>query len=115
MAVEWFYQYQSLYLRLVAEQKITETHIATADQLPPMDHLSMEQPLENSSDLAGKSSPPSSYFCPKCGNNYSRLHSLNRHIKFECGVEPQFECPLCHKKSKHKHNLLLHMRTHQKH
>ncbi|CAD6201835.1 GSCOCG00002802001-RA-CDS [Cotesia congregata] len=57
---------------------------------------------------------PGGYFCRKCGNSYSRLHSLNRHIKFECGVEPQFECPLCHKRSKHKHNLLLHMRTHQK-
>lgn len=56
----------------------------------------------------------SSYSCPRCGNAYSRPHSLNRHIRFECGVEPQFECPICHKKSKHKHNLVLHMRTHQK-
>ncbi|XP_078042404.1 longitudinals lacking protein, isoforms A/B/D/L-like [Augochlora pura] len=56
----------------------------------------------------------SEYSCPRCGNAYLRLHSLNRHIKFECGVEPRFECPVCHKKSKHKHNLILHMRTHQK-
>ncbi|XP_050585974.1 zinc finger and BTB domain-containing protein 16-A-like [Bombus affinis] len=56
----------------------------------------------------------SSYSCSRCGNAYTRPHSLNRHIRFECGVEPQFECPICHKKSKHKHNLLLHMRTHQK-
>ncbi|KAI4482928.1 hypothetical protein M0802_013587 [Mischocyttarus mexicanus] len=54
------------------------------------------------------------YSCLRCGNAYTRPHSLNRHIRFECGVEPQFECPICHKKSKHKHNLLLHMRTHQK-
>lgn len=53
------------------------------------------------------------YTCPKCGNSYARPHSLNRHIRFECGVEPKFECPICHKKSKHKHNLVLHMRTHQ--
>ncbi|XKL69569.1 hypothetical protein PGB90_007338 [Kerria lacca] len=51
--------------------------------------------------------------CPKCGNCYARHHSLSRHIRFECGVDPQFECPICHKKSKHKHNLLLHMRTHR--
>ncbi|CAK9815776.1 Longitudinals lacking protein, isoforms A/B/D/L [Anthophora plagiata] len=55
------------------------------------------------------------YTCPRCGNAYTRPHSLNRHIRFECGVEPQFECHICHKKSKHKHNLVLHMRTHQKH
>lgn len=53
------------------------------------------------------------YTCSRCGNSYARPHSLNRHIRFECGVEPKFECPVCHKKSKHKHNLVLHMRTHQ--
>lgn len=53
------------------------------------------------------------YKCKKCCNSYARLHSLNRHLRFECGVEPQFECPVCHKKSKHKHNLVLHMRTHR--
>lgn len=53
------------------------------------------------------------YTCSRCGNSYARPHSLNRHIRFECGVEPKFECPICHKKSKHKHNLVLHMRTHQ--
>uniref|UniRef100_A0A182JN21 C2H2-type domain-containing protein n=1 Tax=Anopheles atroparvus TaxID=41427 RepID=A0A182JN21_ANOAO len=53
------------------------------------------------------------YSCARCGNSYARPHSLNRHIRFECGVEPKFECPVCHKKSKHKHNLVLHMRTHQ--
>lgn len=54
------------------------------------------------------------FSCSRCGNTYARPHSLNRHLRFECGVEPQFECPICRKKSKHKHNLLLHMRTHQK-
>lgn len=53
------------------------------------------------------------YNCPRCGNTYSRYHSLRRHMRFECGVEPKFECPICHKKTKHKHNLLLHMRTHR--
>ncbi|XP_055919142.1 longitudinals lacking protein, isoforms F/I/K/T isoform X4 [Eupeodes corollae] len=53
------------------------------------------------------------YTCDRCGNSYARPHSLNRHVRFECGVEPKFECPICHKKSKHKHNLVLHMRTHQ--
>jgi uncharacterized Zn-finger protein len=42
------------------------------------------------------------YSCSRCGNTYARPHSLNRHIRFECGVEPKFECPVCHKKSKHR-------------
>lgn len=70
------------------------------------------------SHLAGGSgsnqtTPGGAYTCNRCGNSYARPHSLNRHIRFECGVEPKFECPVCHKKSKHKHNLVLHMRTHQ--
>lgn len=59
-------------------------------------------------------SSQSSYACARCGNSYARLHSLSRHVRFECGVDPKFECPICHKKSKHKHNLLLHMKTHLK-
>lgn len=69
----------------------------------------------NEASLAGSHVRDSTeYSCPRCGNAYVRLHSLNRHMRFECGVEPRFECPICHKKSKHKHNLILHMRTHQK-
>lgn len=45
------------------------------------------------------------YSCSRCGNTYARPHSLNRHIRFECGVEPKFECPVCHKKSKHRYFL----------
>lgn len=62
---------------------------------------------------SNQTTPGGAYSCHRCGNSYARPHSLNRHIRFECGVEPKFECPVCHKKSKHKHNLVLHMRTHQ--
>lgn len=62
---------------------------------------------------SNQTTPGGAYSCSRCGNSYARPHSLNRHIRFECGVEPKFECPVCHKKSKHKHNLVLHMRTHQ--
>lgn len=69
----------------------------------------------DSGNSGGSSTAPTGgiYMCKQCGNSYARPHSLNRHIRFECGVEPKFECPICHKKSKHKHNLVLHMRTHQ--
>lgn len=74
-------------------------------------------PLFKGINISTSPTVPSSiggaYTCSRCGNSYARPHSLNRHIRFECGVEPKFECPVCHKKSKHKHNLVLHMRTHQ--
>lgn len=66
-----------------------------------------------SSHLIPTTTTGGAYTCNRCGNSYARPHSLNRHIRFECGVEPKFQCPICQKKSKHKHNLVLHMRTHQ--
>lgn len=30
------------------------------------------------------------YSCSRCGNTYARPHSLNRHIRFECGKDISF-------------------------
>ncbi|KAG5320153.1 LOLA3 protein, partial [Pseudoatta argentina] len=124
-AIEWYYQYQTMYLRLMAENQLTKETTtrttATENQTSVCpDNIATKkiqngQPLiEVSSNQVTASNRDSYYYCQRCGNAYTRPHSLNRHMKFECGVEPQFECPICHKKSKHKHNLLLHMRTHKK-
>jgi len=122
-AIEWYYQYQTMYLRLMAENQLTK---ATAETTMIDDavsdcsgkHIVTEKAQNGESPTTEVNSQviveSREYSCPRCGNIYTRSHSLNRHIKFECGVEPQFECPICHKKSKHKHNLVLHMRTHQK-
>ncbi|XP_012270339.1 zinc finger protein 90 homolog [Orussus abietinus] len=144
-AIEWYYQYQSLYLRLMAENQLTEASFSSSASEHPgklieepgklVEDFQEVENVQNSSDpkhlfvnpiacertsprinhnVSASSKDASGYSCPRCGNAYARHHSLNRHIRFECGVEPQFECPICHKKSKHKHNLMLHMRTHQK-
>ena len=34
-------------------------------------------------------------FCPNCNKHYSCKSALNRHLKLECGKEPQFKCPEC--------------------
>jgi hypothetical protein len=47
--------------------------------------------------------------CPQCGKGYSNNGNLMRHLKFECGKEPQFHCPLCPLRTRHKSNLLSHM------
>lgn len=37
--------------------------------------------------------------CQRCGRTYKQVSSLNRHIRYECGVlEKQHECHLCGKK-----------------
>ncbi|XP_014482700.1 PREDICTED: protein glass-like [Dinoponera quadriceps] len=117
-----------MYLRLMAENQLTETTTETTTIEDPtsgcpgkyvnaikIQNGQSKVEVNGSQSTAGPIRDSTGWYsCPRCGNAYSRPHSLNRHIKFECGVEPQFECPICHKKSKHKHNLVLHMRTHQK-
>jgi hypothetical protein len=36
---------------------------------------------------------------------------LLRHIKFECGKEPQFPCSQCFKRFKHKSHLVRHTKV----
>lgn len=39
--------------------------------------------------------------CPKmCGRKYKSRRSISTHLKYECGIEPKFQCSLCGKKFK---------------
>ncbi len=55
------------------------------------------------------------HFCPNnCGRRYKYKSGLNQHLKYECGVELQFCCPLCQRKFSHHSNLKRHyLITHQ--
>lgn len=61
--------------------------------------------------LFGRSKGPkvSPYSCESCGRSYCRKEHLRRHQTYECGKEPQFQCPFCSKRAKHKANLQQHM------
>jgi hypothetical protein len=48
--------------------------------------------------------------CPKCCKVYHWKKSLLLHIRYECGIEPQFCCPYCPYRAKHKGNLSRHMK-----
>jgi uncharacterized C2H2 Zn-finger protein len=47
--------------------------------------------------------------CTQCGKVYMSKGSLTRHLKFECGKEPQFQCPHCPLRTKRKSSLLTHI------
>jgi len=69
---------------------------------------STADPLDISSgsaNVAGVGSFP----CTQCGRVYRWRTSLVKHLRMECGKEPQFQCPYCPQKLTQKHNLLSHI------
>ncbi|XP_076060708.1 uncharacterized protein LOC143036811 isoform X4 [Oratosquilla oratoria] len=55
------------------------------------------------------SESPKQFACDKCGRTYASTGNLKRHKKYECGVEPQFSCPICKKKFQHRHSVKIHV------
>lgn len=48
--------------------------------------------------------------CERCGRSYIRKDSLRRHLQWECGKEPTFQCPYCSQRSKRKAHHIRHIR-----
>ncbi|CAG4950986.1 unnamed protein product [Colias eurytheme] len=53
--------------------------------------------------------PTESFTCPDCGRVYKLKSSLRNHQKWECGKEPQFQCPYCVYRAKQKMHIARHM------
>lgn len=53
------------------------------------------------------------YHCPGCFKQYLNRISLNRHLKYECGVDPKFECNICSRRFRHNFTLQTHMAVHR--
>ncbi|CRK89090.1 CLUMA_CG002575, isoform A [Clunio marinus] len=49
------------------------------------------------------------FTCPDCGRMYKLKSSLRNHQKWECGKEPQFQCPYCVYRAKQKMHIGRHM------
>ncbi|KAF3427036.1 hypothetical protein E2986_13552 [Frieseomelitta varia] len=59
--------------------------------------------------LGSSSSNPEGFNCPACGRVYKLKSSLRNHQKWECGKEPQFQCPHCVYRAKQKMHIARHM------
>jgi len=84
------------------------------DENNPSGHEADWVDITNGSD--GSLGPHASrYSCPRCGRGYKWKQTVTRHMRYECGVEPQFACPLCNTLFRHKVVLLRHMKRHSEH
>ncbi|XP_063229151.1 zinc finger protein 771-like [Bacillus rossius redtenbacheri] len=50
-----------------------------------------------------------SYACTDCGRRYQHRRSLWRHRKLECGKVPQYQCPLCPRRTTRNSSLKKHV------
>lgn len=67
--------------------------------------------LTNSSNMDKKER----FQCPKCYRSYKYRKGLRGHMRYECGLEPRFECSFCGYRSKQKSNLKTHIRIRHLH
>ncbi|XP_017053616.1 longitudinals lacking protein, isoforms A/B/D/L isoform X4 [Drosophila ficusphila] len=63
----------------------------------------------NSSGQLGGADNGAGHPCPVCGRVYKLKSSLRNHQKWECGKEPQFQCPFCVYRAKQKMHIGRHM------
>ncbi|KAF7386695.1 hypothetical protein HZH66_011147 [Vespula vulgaris] len=54
------------------------------------------------------------FLCPKCPSTFGYKHDLNRHLSYECGQAPRFQCPHCRYRTKQRHNVYSHVRNKHK-
>lgn len=74
--------------------------------------LSPSKSLLNQSMVSGSSgNEQGGYTCPApdCGRVYKLKSSLRNHQKWECGKDPQFQCPFCVYRAKQKMHIGRHM------
>ena len=61
-----------------------------------------------------KESPKQAFKCEKCGKSYNWNYNLNRHMRFECGIQNRFECSMCQKRFPYKQNVAIHLKRKHK-
>ncbi|XP_031629854.1 longitudinals lacking protein, isoforms A/B/D/L-like isoform X8 [Contarinia nasturtii] len=65
----------------------------------------------NANTSSGSGNDQGGYMCPapECGRVYKLKSSLRNHQKWECGKDPQFQCPFCVYRAKQKMHIGRHM------
>ena len=67
-----------------------------------------------SSNRNKKEAAKQAFKCQKCGKTYNWNYNLNRHMRFECGIQNRFECSMCQKRFPYKQNVAIHLKRKHK-
>jgi hypothetical protein len=100
-------------LRRLAHQLPSTSNSSSSPLFLPFSSSSPSHPSSGGggSITAGLPPPKEKRFsCPQCGRSYAAMTSVNRHLRWECGLEPQFTCQVCQRRFYHKHTLTHHLR-----
>ena len=58
---------------------------------------------------SGSDDNSSSFHCIRCGKQYLRKRTLLRHMRYDCGTEPRFSCPMCGLRVRRRYTLTSHL------
>ncbi|KAK7573698.1 hypothetical protein V9T40_010889 [Parthenolecanium corni] len=84
-----------------------DTMIENVDNAFPFLHVSSKLELKRA---YRRSNEEGTFECPNgCGRTYHLKNSLYKHLKFDCGVEKQFECHVCRKQFSRKTSMRNHL------
>nr|XP_050860768.1 zinc finger Y-chromosomal protein-like [Vespula vulgaris] len=72
--------------------------------------VNVENPVRVTSTRRCRDIKRNNHVCPKCGNGYTVIKSLKRHLRYECGLAPRFKCPYCGTRSKQRAHVNEHIR-----
>jgi Zinc finger, C2H2 type len=88
----------------------TDSTLKPEGRSPNSSSLNSASTNSNPSSNAGNGGTNNDGFaCPDCGRMYKLKSSLRNHQKWECGKEPQFQCPYCVYRAKQKMHIGRHM------
>lgn len=51
------------------------------------------------------------FVCSQCDRRFTAKRSLMRHLRYECGKTPRFECPYCDYRTKRSYNGTAHIKA----
>lgn len=98
-------------MKIKREQSVLPVKVDLQEVIPfPLNLLipSDEKPKKRINRIRGD------FPCPQCDRHYIRKDSLQRHLTYECGKEPMFQCPFCPQKCKRKGHQIRHVRRRHK-